>query len=131
MELITILSTIILIATISTFILSIGAYILYKIRSRREQRPQFQAIGSTRAELVTVPEVEDFEEVHRQAGRTNLSRVHGDNTERGVDKVDGRVDRTRGQSGGERIIAPKYTKYPKENPSSSKKDYLSGDLQWK
>ncbi len=32
MELIPILSTIILVATISTFILAVGAYILYKIR---------------------------------------------------------------------------------------------------
>jgi hypothetical protein len=35
MELIPILSTIILIATISTFILAIGAYILYKVRERK------------------------------------------------------------------------------------------------
>jgi len=35
MELIPILSTIILVATISTFILAIGAYILYKIRESR------------------------------------------------------------------------------------------------
>ena len=35
MELIPILSTIILVATISTFILAIGAYILYKVREAR------------------------------------------------------------------------------------------------
>ena len=35
MELIPILSTIILVATISTFILAVGAYILYKIREGR------------------------------------------------------------------------------------------------
>jgi len=35
MELIPILSTIILVATISTFILAVGAYILYKVRERR------------------------------------------------------------------------------------------------
>ncbi len=38
MELIPILSTIILVATICTFILAIGAYILYKVR---EGKPQF------------------------------------------------------------------------------------------
>jgi len=36
MELIPILSTIILVATISTFILAVGAYILYKIREGRQ-----------------------------------------------------------------------------------------------
>ena len=35
MELIPILSLIILVATISTFILAVGAYILYKIRERK------------------------------------------------------------------------------------------------
>lgn len=49
MELIPILSTIILVATISTFLLAIGAYILYKVRERKysqtiEQRPlKYQA----------------------------------------------------------------------------------------
>jgi transposase len=37
MELIPILSTIILVATISTFILAVGAYILYKIREGKER----------------------------------------------------------------------------------------------
>lgn len=53
MELIPILSTIILVATISTFILAIGAYILYKIRESRGEL--YVAAGPTevRAELVT------------------------------------------------------------------------------
>ncbi len=53
MELIPILSTIILVATISTFILAIGAYILYKIRESRGE--QFVAAGPSevKAELVT------------------------------------------------------------------------------
>ena len=58
MELIPILSTIILVATICTFILAIGAYILYKIRERRgEQLPQTPP-SSVRAELVTPSESE-------------------------------------------------------------------------
>ncbi len=58
MELIPILSTIILVATICTFILAIGAYILYKIRERRgEQLPQTPP-SSVRAELVTPDESE-------------------------------------------------------------------------
>lgn len=56
MELIPILSTIILVATICTFILAIGAYILYKVR---EGKPQFayQTKPSTvQAELVVPSE---------------------------------------------------------------------------
>lgn len=46
MELIPILSTIILVATISTFILAVGAYILYKIREGKvivspERKPEY------------------------------------------------------------------------------------------
>ncbi|MFA3781692.1 hypothetical protein ABRY23_01355 [Melioribacteraceae bacterium 4301-Me] len=53
MELIPILSLIILVATISTFILAVGAYILYKIRESKgltAEAPQPSAIP---AELVT------------------------------------------------------------------------------
>jgi hypothetical protein len=52
MELIPILSFIILVATISTFILAVGAYVLYKIRERKgvtSQAPQPAAIP---AELI-------------------------------------------------------------------------------
>ena len=58
MELIPILSTIILVATICTFILAIGAYILYKIRERRGEQAQQVPPSSVRAELVTPGESE-------------------------------------------------------------------------
>lgn len=53
MELIPILSLIILVATISTFILAVGAYILYKVKERKgvtAQAPQPSAIPG---ELIT------------------------------------------------------------------------------
>ena len=53
MELIPILSLIILVATVSTFILSIGAYVLYKLREKKgktTEQPKPEAIP---AELVT------------------------------------------------------------------------------
>ncbi|PIW70900.1 MAG: hypothetical protein CO128_05480 [Ignavibacteriales bacterium CG_4_9_14_3_um_filter_30_11] len=53
MELIPILSTIILVATISTFILAIGAYILYKIRESRGEHYVSAGPSEVRAELVT------------------------------------------------------------------------------
>ena len=53
MELIPVLSTIILIATISTFLLAIGAYILYKIRERKGQVATFAQPTEVKAELVT------------------------------------------------------------------------------
>jgi hypothetical protein len=53
MELIPILSTIILVATISTFLLAIGAYVLYKARERRGQIAVAPKQSEIRAEIVT------------------------------------------------------------------------------
>ena len=53
MELIPILSTIILVATISTFILAIGAYVLYKARERKGQAAVAPQPSEVKGELVT------------------------------------------------------------------------------
>ena len=58
MELIPILSTIILVATICTFILAIGAYILYKIRERKGEQTHYAPPSSVQAELVTPEETD-------------------------------------------------------------------------
>ena len=56
MELIPILSTIILVATISTFLLAIGAYLLYKIREGRGQQMAAPIPSTIKAELMTPAE---------------------------------------------------------------------------
>ena len=53
MELIPILSTIILAATISTFLLAIGAYILYKVRERKGLQAEVVEPSQVEAELVS------------------------------------------------------------------------------
>ena len=53
MELIPILSLIILVATISTFILAVGAYILYKVRERKGKKGVEEQPEAIEAELVT------------------------------------------------------------------------------
>jgi hypothetical protein len=53
MELIPILATIILMATISTFFLAIGAYVLYKIRERKGASVEKLQPQTIKAELVT------------------------------------------------------------------------------
>lgn len=63
MELIPILSTIILVATISTFILAIGAYILYKVREAKGIQTQTSKPSEVKGELimpVAVPQQEQF-----------------------------------------------------------------------
>ena len=57
MELIPILSTIILVATICTFILAVGAYILYKIREGKQQFAIQNKPSTVKAELVVPSEM--------------------------------------------------------------------------
>lgn len=59
MELVPILSTIILVATIVTFILAIGAYVLYKVRERRGERAVVQQPAKITAEVITPAEYQE------------------------------------------------------------------------
>lgn len=72
MELIPILSLIILVATISTFILAVGAYILYKIRERKGRQQAAQP-ASVPAELVA-PAPMMAEQAARTTGRRTYTR---------------------------------------------------------
>lgn len=131
MELITILSTIILIATISTFILSIGAYILFKIRSRGEQKPALNDFSPTKAELVTVRKQEDFDEIRQPAESSNRRRVFFNDYEMEKDERDLRSSNSERKSKTKRTGLSKYRKYTSEGYSSTDGDRSSGDLQWK
>lgn len=53
MELIPILSMIILVATISTFILAIGSYVLYKVRESRSQKAAASRPAVYQAEVIS------------------------------------------------------------------------------
>lgn len=66
MELIPILSLIVLVATISTFILAVGAYILYKVRERKGKVAQAPQPSSIPAELISPTPV--IAEQHTGAG---------------------------------------------------------------
>jgi hypothetical protein len=74
MELIPILSLIILVATISTFVLSIGAYVLYKVREKKGQAAEAPKPEAIPAELIT-PQVAG--QTTRLTG-TDLRRTYGD-----------------------------------------------------
>lgn len=68
MELIPILSLIILVATISTFILAVGAYILYKVRERKGKTTVAEKPAAIEAELVTPSKVVSETRTTRQTG---------------------------------------------------------------
>jgi hypothetical protein len=75
MELIPILSTIILVATISTFILAIGAYILYKVREAKGQHTSYPPQKEVHGELITpsaAPQQQEKTSTVRAPGRTTF-----------------------------------------------------------
>lgn len=72
MELIPILSFIILVATISTFILAIGAYILYKIRESKGRRTAVSKPVISEAELYTPAQLALNQEPLAQKSREGL-----------------------------------------------------------
>jgi len=78
MELIPILSTIILVATISTFILAVGAYILYKIRERKYEEAPAHVTEMRQAELVEPEEIPQekvyVENIVKPVTRAKLNR---------------------------------------------------------
>ena len=63
MELIPILSTIILVATISTFLLAIGAYILYKVREAKGTQSYTQRPSEVKGELITPAYASEQEQI--------------------------------------------------------------------
>ncbi len=73
MELIPILSLIILVATISTFILSVGAYILYKIRERKGRVAQAPQPAALPAELISPVSLAAEQKADQTTGRRTLT----------------------------------------------------------
>ncbi|MCE1190000.1 MAG: hypothetical protein LWX56_12785 [Ignavibacteria bacterium] len=80
MELIPILATIILMATISTFFLAIGAYVLYKIRERRGAKVEAIQPQTIQAELIT-PEalVEQYRQTVEQTQKAPVRQFERPN----------------------------------------------------
>jgi hypothetical protein len=145
MELIPILSTIILVATISTFILAVGAYILYKIRESKYQQTPAPAPEMQHAELVEPEElprekiyVEDIvKPVAREVKpevryrpvkqtKTSFSPQYVARTEREP------VRKTRVEHG----IVPevpdsRFLKYTNEGYIAPEEDKESGEIKWR
>jgi hypothetical protein len=150
MELIPILSMIILVATICTFLLAIGAYILYKVRERKGEKVYAQSPSTIEAELVTPmhePELEkepkiapkqvtETETVYEQVRYTNPYSKTEQRTAEKYQPISVRkesyhkeerpfteVERTTKES--------KFKKYTSEGYVSPKEDKNAGSLRWR
>lgn len=150
MELIPILSTIILVATICTFILAIGAYILYKVREGKPQYGYQVKPASVQGELVVPSETAHTKD------STRLDSGMIKNVEPGITKEEYTKQRQPSQSKytpeprGYRIeeekfekqkarVRPqekfsdenKFLKYTSEGYIPTQEDRNSGEVKWR
>ena len=148
MELIPILSTIILVATICTFILAIGAYTLYKIREGKQQQVYTSKPASVRAELVTptdrqfarqestqetrqVRKVEPgiSREINFQERAPSQSRYTPE--PRGYKFSEEKVSKEKSRVEQRLSDENKFLKYTSEGYVSPKEDRNSGAVKWR
>ncbi len=123
MELIPILSLIILFATISTFILAVGAYVLYKIRERKGQLKKAAAPATIQAELVTpAPLVGEQRNTQTSSRRTFTDEQYGTR--------DSMAETSAGTSAGPQMrptfVSSSYgeSQYQKDSGRSSKRKFM-------
>lgn len=133
MELIPILSTIILVATISTFILAVGAYILYKVQEKKADQYARKEVEQEQAELL---EPADFggrkliieEPKQKQA----FVQHHYHPVETAVKETT--INRTHQEKERIRIkrhtLEPKFLKFTSEGYVETRKDQDAGVVSW-
>jgi hypothetical protein len=141
-ELIPILSTIILVATISTFILAIGAYILYKIREAKGQQSIVLPASTVRAEVLSpvkapvkqqtvereriIPEPLEAETRYTGAGYRQSSRQQPVKQR----QPQGSIYRTPA-TGNMNKRDPRFMKYTSEGYIPAEEDKNGGNLKWR
>ena len=150
MELIPILSTIILVATICTFILAIGAYILYKVREGKPQYTYQTKPSTVQAELVVPSETvftkeastfdrgqvksvepgitrEEYTQQHQPSQSKFTPKPRGYKLEE--EKVERRKVRVKPQ---ERLSDEnKFLKYTSDGYIPTQEDKNSGEVKWR
>jgi hypothetical protein len=133
MELIPILSTIILVATISTFILAVGAYILYKVQEKKADQYARKEVEQEQAELL---EPADFDGRRLIIEEPKLEQAPVQHHYHPVEKVvkDTKINRT--QQEKESIRSKRHTpeqkflKFTSEGYVETRKDQDAGVVSW-
>lgn len=148
MELIPILSTIILVATICTFILAIGAYILYKVRENRQQQAYLTKPSNIKAELVTPvnsqytqqDRTKDFKQEKRiepGISRENISQEIKPSQSRytpeprGYKYTEEKISKEKNKVEQRLSDENKFLKYTSDGYVSPKEDRDSGAIKWR
>lgn len=134
MELIPILSTIILVATICTFILAIGAYILYKIREKKGEQTHYAPPSSVQAELVT-PEETDMAVEPRYIRTSSRRGAYPESSPPNYEKsghylaAEEASDNQRKKK--QKTTGRKFLKYTSEGYVPTEEDKNTGILKWR
>jgi hypothetical protein len=135
MELIPILSTIILAATASTFLLAVGAYILYKIRERRGKRNivhspmkyEAELLAPARDETEIIPDdlkLRQPDDLKKTKQNLNMVSMKED--------AENKSHRELAQELKEaKRIKSKFLKYTSEGYISPKDDKKQGIIRWR
>lgn len=149
MELIPILSTIILVATISTFLLAIGAYILYKIRENKGEQFQTAPPSQIKAELVTPDEAALPKSIYiEQPVSSESQQMHqplflnfedeqkrkqksAQYTEVPFETVNTKRETAYNRTSTKRNTENKFFKYTSEGYVSTKEDKTTGAMKWR
>jgi hypothetical protein len=128
MELIPVLSTIVLIATIMTFLLAIGAYILYKVRERRGVVATPPQPAWVTAELVTpVEATQPRMRTQRYATQPVFLETKPSTSQ---EKTKSQPKPYAETEAGDKTEA-RFMKYSSEGYVTPKEDKNSGALKWK
>lgn len=145
MELIPILSTIILVATICTFILAIGAYILYKVREGKPQYGYQTKPSSVQGELVVPSQVvytkdsataknvepgitrEEYTKQHQPSQSRYTPEPRGYKIEE--EKVEKKKVRVKPQE--KFSDENKFLKYTSDGYIPTQEDRNSGEIKWR
>jgi Na+-transporting NADH:ubiquinone oxidoreductase subunit NqrC len=133
MELIPILSTIILVATISTFILAVGAYILYKVQEKKADQYARKEVEQEQAELL---EPADFGGrkliIEEPKEKQVFEQHHYHPVETAVKET--KINRTYQEKERKRVkrqpTEPKFLKFTSEGYVETRKDQDAGVISW-
>jgi len=133
MELIPILSTIILVATISTFILAVGAYILYKVQEKKADQYARKEVEQEQAELL---EPADFGGrkliIEEPKEKQVFVQHHYHPVETAVKET--KINRTYQEKERKRVkrqpTEPKFLKFTSEGYVETRKDQDAGVISW-
>lgn len=145
MELIPILSTIILVATISTFILAVGAYILYKIREGKARVSPDRKPEYLEAEYLVPKEKKEHkvfvEEVIKPKPKVNVNAEGFEPVKSASERLDSKysVVEDLGSTTEEKsvsrnhVVMPKmkFEKYSLPSDDTVLKDSLHEEIKWR